>query len=120
MKSFVTYMAAGVLAACAFNAAHAQSSTTDKSPSTVDGKVDTKSGQKLDPGTVGGMGNAVGSTATSPEDVKRQTEGKPTLAEEAKGSTSQPTSPKSDVTKQSPGTVGAAPGSTAPMSNEKR
>lgn len=76
-----------------------------QTPSTVDGTA-----QKQPPKTTGAMDNAVGGIATSPDDVRRQTQGLPTAAEEAKGAT--PTAPKPEITQQSPGTVGAAPGTT--------
>ena len=65
------------------------------------------------PKTVGAMDKAVGNKATSPEDVKRQTEGKPTMQQQAlKGkSQSSGTNPSAQY---SPGTVGAAPGSEQP------
>jgi hypothetical protein len=81
--------------------------------STTDGPVQQKGDQKQDPKTTGAMDKAVGNLATSPEDVKRQTEGQPTAAEQGKGATS--TAPKPGMTENSPGTVGAAPGTTPPM-----
>jgi hypothetical protein len=42
-----------------------------------------KAGEQGPPATVGAMQNEVGNKATSPEDVKRQTEGKPTMAQSA-------------------------------------
>ena len=58
--------------------------------STVDPSATAKTtpGAKAEsPGTVGAMNNAgsAGSTATSPGDVQRQSEGKPTAAQAAKG-----------------------------------
>ena len=67
-----------------------------------------KSGEQGPPATVGAMQNEVGSKATSPEDVRRQTEGKPTMAQSAKKGDSNATNP--GMTNNSPGTVGAAPG----------
>jgi hypothetical protein len=67
-----------------------------------------KSGEQGPPATVGAMQNEVGNKATSPEDVKRQTEGKPTMAQSAKKGDSNASHP--GMTNNSPGTVGAAPG----------
>jgi hypothetical protein len=66
-----------------------------------------KAGEQGPPATVGAMQNEVGNKATSSEDVKRQTEGKPTTAQQAKkgDSASHP-----GMTNNPPGTVGAAPG----------
>lgn len=73
----------------------------------------TPSTQTQPPKTTGAMDNAVGGIATSPEDVKRQTEGRPTTAQEGKGEA--PAEPKPGTTQHSPGTVGASPGTTPPM-----
>ena len=70
-----------------------------------------KSGEQGPPATVGAMQNEVGSKATSPEDVRRQTEGKPTMAQSAKKGDSNATHP--GMTNNSPGTVGAAPGTNS-------
>jgi hypothetical protein len=70
-----------------------------------------KAGEQGPPKTVGAMQNTVGDKATSPEDVKRQTEGKPTMAQEAQQG-DKATHP--NVTEHAPGTVGAAPGTTPP------
>jgi hypothetical protein len=67
-----------------------------------------KAGEQGPPGTVGAMQNEVGNKATSAEDVKRQTEGKPTTAQTAKKGDGNATNP--GMTNNSPGTVGAAPG----------
>ena len=66
-----------------------------------------KAGEQGPPATVGAMQNEVGNKATSPDDVRRQTEGKPTTAQSAKkgGNATHP-----GMTNNSPGTVGAAPG----------
>ena len=74
----------------------------------MDRNQEPKAGEQGPPGTVGAMQNEVGNKATSPEDVKRQTEGKPTMAQSAKKENSNATSP--GMTNNSPGTVGAAPG----------
>lgn len=105
------------LATALSSSAYAQTSG-DKTPSTVDGKAENK-GVKADPGTTGAMDNAVGGVATSAEDVKRQQEGKPTMAEQSKG-VKPIEGTKPGITQNSPGTVGAAPGTTPPMNNEKR
>ena len=67
-----------------------------------------KAGEQGPPGTVGAMQNEAGNKAMSPEDVKRQTEGKPTTAQSAKKGGSDASHP--GMTTNSPGTVGAAPG----------
>ena len=67
-----------------------------------------KAGEQGPPKTVGAMQNEVGNNATSTEDVKRQTEGKPTTAQSAKKGDSNASHP--GMTTNSPGTVGAAPG----------
>jgi hypothetical protein len=78
---------------------------------------DPKAGERGPDGTVGAMQNSVDNKATSAQDVQRQTEGKPTMAQEAqKGDAA--THP--DVTKHSPGTVGASPGNTPPSGREAR
>jgi hypothetical protein len=87
------------------------------SPSTADPPAQQKGAQPQPPKTTGAMDNTVGNLATSPEDVKRQTEGQPTTAQEAKGATA--TNPKPGITEQSPGTVGAAPGAN-PAPGEKK
>jgi hypothetical protein len=89
-----------------------------KTPSTVDAPAQQKGEQPQPPKTTGAMDNAVGNVATSPDDVKRQTEGQPTAAEAAKGVTA--SEPKPGMTTQhSPGTVGAAPGVTPPADAKK-
>ncbi len=119
MKSLIKVLLPAIVMGAAFTAAHAQPGAGDKTQSTVDGKASTQSGQKMDPGTVGGMNNAVGDKATSAQDVQRQTEGKPTMAQDGKdGKSAQGAKP--GMTQHSPGTVGASPGTTAPMSNEKK
>ena len=90
----------------------------DKTPSTVDPAAQQKGDQKQAPGTTGAMDNTVGNLATSPEDVKRQTEGKPTMAEEGKGAGG--TTPKPEVTQHAPGTVGAAPGNDPAAGGKKQ
>lgn len=67
-----------------------------------------KAGEQGPPKTVGAMQNEVGNKATSAEDVKRQTEGKPTMAQSAKKGDSDASHP--GMTNNPPGTVGAAPG----------
>ena len=70
-----------------------------------------KAGEQGPPATVGAMQNEVGNKATSPQDVKRQTEGKPTMAQSAKKGDSNASHP--GMTNNSPGTVGAAPGTNS-------
>jgi hypothetical protein len=69
-----------------------------------------KAGEQGPPKTVGAMQNEVGEKATSPEDVKRQSEGKPTMAQSAKKGDRDASHP--GMTNNPPGTVGAAPGTT--------
>jgi hypothetical protein len=104
MKTVSKLILAGAFAAMAASAVNAQTQT----PSTVDPNAQQKTDQPQPPKTTGAMDNAAKGVATSPDDVKRQTEGRPTAADEAKGASS--TAPKPDVTKHSPGTVGASPG----------
>jgi hypothetical protein len=103
-----------ITAFLALGIAGANAQTT---PSTVDSNAAQKSGQAQPPKTTGAMDNAVGGLATSPEDVKRQTEGQPTTAQEGKGQTA--TDPKPGTTQHSPGTVGASPGTTPPMGQKQ-
>jgi len=112
MKTISKLALASSLLALGLTSATAQTTTqpTQQAPSTVDGSTQPKGDQKQAPGSVGAMDKATTGVATSPDDVKRQTEGRPTAADEAKGAVS--TAPKPDVTQQSPGTVGAAPGTT--------
>jgi hypothetical protein len=71
------------------------------------------------PKTTGAMDRAVGGKATSPEDVQRQTEGKPTTAQEGRGERKgEATHP--GMTQHSPGTVGAAPGANPPVGHDKK
>jgi hypothetical protein len=74
-------------------------------------------GQKHDPGTVGAMQPQTGNLATSPDDVRRQTQGKPTAQQE--GLKQSGPSNKTDPTGLSAGAVGAAPGTEAPMPGAK-
>ncbi len=71
-----------------------------------------KAGEQGPPKTVGAMQNAVGNKATSAEDVRRQTEGQPTTAQEAQQGSDNASHP--GMTQHAPGTVGAAPGTTHP------
>ncbi len=65
------------------------------------------------------MQNQAGEKAMSPEDVRRQTQGKPTMQQQAlKGKLQQPANP--NPTDYSAGTVGAAPGTNAPMPGRHR
>jgi hypothetical protein len=114
MRTVSKLILAGTYLAIASTVASAQTSTQpgQTTPSTVDGAAKQKGDQPQPPKTTGAMDNAVGGVATSADDVKRQTEGRPTAADEAKGATA--TAPKPDVTQHSPGTVGAAPGATPP------
>ncbi|GJE58232.1 hypothetical protein [Methylobacterium trifolii] len=80
---------AAFAAPCSTGTTVGNDKNTNKS-STVDPKAtgNTSPGAKAEsPGTVGAMNNAgsAASTATSPGDVQRQSEGKPTATQEAKG-----------------------------------
>jgi hypothetical protein len=97
----------------AFVALGIAGASAQTTPSTVDNNAAQKGGQAQPPKTTGAMDNAVGGLATSPEDVKRQTEGRPTAAQEGKGEA--PAEYKPGTTQHSPGTVGASPGTTPPM-----
>jgi len=103
------FLGLGAVVSLAQNTAGTSPSTN----STVDGAASPKQGQKEAPGTVGAMNNATDAKATNPDDVKRQTEGKQTMAEEGKSGKSGEGS-KPDMTQHSPGTVGASPGTTPP------
>jgi len=105
MKTVSKLILASAFCAMAASAASAQTQT----PSTADPNAQQKTDQPQPPKTTGAMDNAAKGIATSPDDVKRQTEGRPTAADEAKGATA--TNPKPDTANQPPKTVGASPGS---------
>jgi hypothetical protein len=121
-----TYKLAGTLAVTALVAmsqvhgAAAQTPPTSPPAATPPSAAAAKSGAvTVTPGTAGPMDKAVGGLATSAGDVKAQTEGKPTAAEVGKGGKpDQPVGSGAPVTTQSPGTVGASPGTTAPMNKK--
>ncbi|MDP4025710.1 hypothetical protein Q8W71_24040 [Methylobacterium sp. NEAU 140] len=78
---------AAFAAPCSTGTTVNRSSDASKS-STVDpnATANTTPGAKSEsPGTVGAMNNAGSATPTSPGDVQRQSEGKPTAAQAAKG-----------------------------------
>lgn len=77
-----------------------------------------KAGDQGPPATVGAMQNAAGNKATNPEDVRRHTEGKPTIVQEAQQGGQAATHP--GMTGHAPGTVGAAPGATKPSGETAR
>jgi hypothetical protein len=106
----------GVFLALGASGANAQGTAQPgQAPSTVDPPAQ-QNGQPQPPKTTGAMDNAVTGIATSPDDVKRQSEGQPTAADQAKGATA--TAPKPGMTNNPPGTVGAAPGSN-PVPGQK-
>jgi hypothetical protein len=107
---------AGALLAAALSVG-LSAATAQTMQNTQSGKREPKAGEQGPPGTVGAMQNQVQNKATNPEDVKRQTEGKPTMAQEAQQGDA---ASKSDVTKHAPGTVGATPGNTPPSGREAR
>lgn len=89
-------------------------SANAQAPAGQNQPVQERNGQQNSPGTVGAMENQAGSQAMSPEDVRRQTQGKPTMQQQAlKGKPQQPANP--NPTGYSAGTVGAAPGTNPPM-----
>lgn len=90
--------------------AHAQN--RDVTPSSVEPPNTAAGGQKASPGTVGAMQNSVSGKATSAEDAKRQSQGRPTAAQEALGQ--QKPAKQPDPTQYAPGTVGASPGADTP------
>jgi hypothetical protein len=95
-------------AAAALTLGLAENAQTNNEPS-----GQNKALKAAPPKTVGAMDKKVGNKATSPEDVKRQTEGKPTMQQEALKGKSQ-TSGTNPSAQYSPGTFGAAPGSEQP------
>jgi hypothetical protein len=105
----VTALTVGLTVAVAQTNQNAQTGQQNRS--------DPKAGQRGPDGTVGAMQNTVDNKATSAQDVQRQTEGKPTVAQEAQqgDAASHP-----DITKHAPGTVGASPGNTPPSGREAR
>lgn len=108
MNRISTLMLIGAVLALGATGANAQGTAQPgQAPSTVDPPAQ-QSGQPQAPKTTGAMDNAVTGIATSPDDVRRQSEGQPTAADQAKGATA--TAPKPGMTNNSPGTVGAAPG----------
>lgn len=112
MKKFAILMAASVFTMSGI-AAHAQTtpSTSEQGAKPAGKAAPDKTGQsgKMTPGSTGAMDNAVGGTATSPQDVQRQNQGKATAADGGGQTGAAP-----DASKASPGTVGATPGSDAP------
>ena len=96
-----------LFATAAFSLAAAGATPLATAAST-DQNREPKAGEQGPPATVGAMQNEVGNKATSAEDVKRQTEGKPTLAQEAQQGNKNGSHP--GMTEHAPGTVGAAPG----------
>ena len=118
MTTITKLTLAAAIAALCIGPTNAQTANEPVAPSTIDKPANKKGPETSDPKTTGAMDKAVGSTATSADDVKRQTEGRPTAAEEAKGATA--TNPKPDMTEHSPGTVGAAPGTLTPMGEKKQ
>ena len=101
MTALVTLFATAALSLAAAGAS-AQANMDQNQP---------KAGEQGPPATVGAMQNEVGNKATSPEDVKLQTEGKPTMAQSAKKGDSDASHP--GMTNNPPGTVGAAPGANS-------
>ena len=110
MKGFVTIFAAAALG-LAVAGAHAETTGSNAGQN-------PKAGEQGPPKTVGAMQNTVGNKATSAEDVRRQTEGKPTMAEEAKQGGDKASHP--GMTEHAPGTVGAAPGTPHPTGETAR
>lgn len=113
MKYTIVLAAAATLGLC--TGAYAQANTE---PAGQNRPVQEQLGNKHDPGTVGAMQGPAGNLATSPEDVRRQTQGKPTQQQQALQRKAQPANP--DPTRYPAGTVGAAPGTEAPMPGTKK
>ena len=90
LGAFLALVAAGAAGANAQGTAQ-----PGQAPSTVDPPAQ-QNGQPQPPKTTGAMDNAVTGIATSPDDVKRQSEGQPTAADQAKGATA--TAPKPGMT----------------------
>jgi len=93
-------------------------SANAQAPAGQNQPVQEQNGQKNDPGTVGAMQDQAGNQAMSPEDVRRQTQGKPPMQQQAlKGKQQQQEQEQAnpDPTDYSAGTVGAAPGTNPPM-----
>ncbi len=103
-------------------AAMQRDSTVDQAGDKTGDKTGGRGGAvTVSPGTTGAMDKAVGGLATSADDVKAQTEGRPTAAEAGKGAKpEQSVDPGAPVVAQSPGTVGAAPGTTPPAAAPKK
>ena len=99
----MNFLARTLLGAAALSLAAAGASAP-----TIAAGQEPKAGERGPPKTVGALQNEAGNKAMSPEDVKRQTEGKPTTAQSAKKGGSDASHP--GMTTNSPGTVGAAPG----------
>ena len=87
----------------ASSAAYAQTTPSTSEPPAAAGQKPETDAKQSSPGATGAMQNEVGGVATSPQDVKRQSE--------AAGPSGKKTT--------SPGTVGAAPGSDAPVPQPK-
>ena len=58
-------------------------SANAQAPAGQNQPVQEQNGQKNDPGTVGAMQDQAGNQAMSPEDVRRQTQGKPPMQQQA-------------------------------------
>jgi hypothetical protein len=119
MNAFSKLAAASALLAVGMGGANAQTATQPgQTPSTVDPPSQRQNTQQPQPPkTTGAMDNAVSGIATSADDVKRQSEGQPTAADQAKGATA--TEPKPGMTNNPPKTVGASPGSD-PAPDQKK
>ncbi|WP_271201818.1 hypothetical protein [Methylopila turkensis] len=106
MKTLAAFALASALAVGAGPALAQTNSTVDQGANPADKTSPEKAGEtgKMSPGTTGAMDNAVKGTATSKDDVKRQTEGGTTAADGAHQG-------QMGKDKHSPGATGAAPGS---------
>ncbi len=112
MKGFVSTLLATTALSMMVAGANAQNTAANTAQN-----PEPKAGEQGPPKTVGAMQGAVGDKATSAEDVRRQSEGKPTMAQESqKGEDA--THP--GMTEHAPGTVGAAPGTMNPAGEKAR
>ncbi len=111
MKYSAALAVAVALGLCAGTNAQANEPSQNNLPQQ---EMKGQEGQK----TVGAMQNETGNKATSPEDVRRQTEGQPTMQQQALKGKTQPGN--SNPTEYSPGTVGASPGSDQPTPKKEK
>jgi hypothetical protein len=119
MSTVPKLLMAGAILALGLTSVNAQTGAQpgQQTPSTVDPPAMQKGQQPQTPGTTGAMDNATTGIATSAEDVRRQQQGLPTAADQAKGA--QPAAQTPGLAGAPPKTVGASPGSDAPTTQKK-